>query len=230
MKSNSYQIWFEAEGTKLQIPVNPEIVKVQKSGNNDSINIVGLGEATIISDPKALKISFSSFFPKAYFPGCNVRKPLMPHYYIIKISSWMDKKIPIRLYITSCDIVQYVTIEDFSYSQSGGDVGSYDYAVTLKRYRTLKIQQIKIQEKKTTQTGKQTLKTAVLPKKTTKTARVNTQKKPTTYTVKPGDCLWNIAKKFYGDGSLYTKIYNANKSVIGANPNLIYPGQVLTIP
>jgi len=25
-------------------------------------------------------------------------------------------------------------------------------------------------------------------------------------------------------------IYNANKSVIGGNPNLIYPGQVLTIP
>lgn len=54
--------------------------------------------------------------------------------------------------------------------------------------------------------------------------------KPKTYTVKSGDCLWNIAKKFYGNGALYTKIYNANKSVIGGNPNLIYPGQVYTIP
>ena len=51
-----------------------------------------------------------------------------------------------------------------------------------------------------------------------------------TYTVVKGDCLWNIAKKFYGNGSKYTEIYNANKSVIGGNPNLIYPGQVLTIP
>ena len=50
-----------------------------------------------------------------------------------------------------------------------------------------------------------------------------------TYTVKKGDCLWNIAKKFYGNGAKYTKIYNANKSKI-KNPNLIYPGQVLTIP
>ena len=45
-----------------------------------------------------------------------------------------------------------------------------------------------------------------------------------------GDCLWNIAKKFYGNGSKYSLIYNANKSVIGGNPNSIRPGQVLTIP
>lgn len=51
-----------------------------------------------------------------------------------------------------------------------------------------------------------------------------------TYTVVKGDCLWNIAKKFYGNGADYTKIYNANKGVIGGNPNLIYPGQVLVIP
>lgn len=50
-----------------------------------------------------------------------------------------------------------------------------------------------------------------------------------TYTVVKGDCLWNIAKKFYQKGALYTKIYNANKDKI-KNPNLIYPGQVLTIP
>ena len=53
---------------------------------------------------------------------------------------------------------------------------------------------------------------------------------PKTYTVVSGDCLWNIAKKFYGDGSQYTKIYNANKGVIGSNPNLIRAGQVFTIP
>ena len=53
--------------------------------------------------------------------------------------------------------------------------------------------------------------------------------KTKSYTVKKGDCLWNIAKKYYGNGAQYTKIYNANKGKI-KNPNLIYPGQVLTIP
>ncbi len=60
--------------------------------------------------------------------------------------------------------------------------------------------------------------------------RVDNTVQPKTYTVVGGDCLWNIAKQFYGDGAQYVQIYNANKSVIGGNPNLIYPGQVLTIP
>lgn len=50
-----------------------------------------------------------------------------------------------------------------------------------------------------------------------------------TYTVKRGDCLWNIAKKFYGNGAMYTKIYDANTNKI-AEPDLIYPGQVFVIP
>jgi len=52
----------------------------------------------------------------------------------------------------------------------------------------------------------------------------------TTYTVKKGDNLWTLAKKFYGSGADYTKIYEANKGTIGKNPNLIYPGQTFTIP
>ena len=51
-----------------------------------------------------------------------------------------------------------------------------------------------------------------------------------TYTVKSGDNLWNIAKQHYGSGAMYTKIYEANKDLIGGNPNLIFPGQKLIIP
>ena len=50
-----------------------------------------------------------------------------------------------------------------------------------------------------------------------------------THTVVKGECLWKIAKEFYGNGALYTKIYDANTNKI-ANPNLIYVGQVLVIP
>ncbi|WP_454561307.1 LysM peptidoglycan-binding domain-containing protein [Mycobacterium haemophilum] len=48
-----------------------------------------------------------------------------------------------------------------------------------------------------------------------------------TYTVVSGDTLSAIAERFYGDGSKYGVIADANGV---PNPDLIYPGQVLTIP
>lgn len=42
--------------------------------------------------------------------------------------------------------------------------------------------------------------------------------------------LWGIAQHFYGNGALWPQIYNANKAVVGSNPNLIYAGQQLVIP
>lgn len=50
------------------------------------------------------------------------------------------------------------------------------------------------------------------------------------WTVKSGDSLSKIAKDVYDDASKYMKIYEANKDTIGANPDLIKPGQKLTIP
>jgi nucleoid-associated protein YgaU len=50
---------------------------------------------------------------------------------------------------------------------------------------------------------------------------------PRTYTVVSGDTLWAIAERFYGDGTKYQVIADASGVL---NPDLIHPGQVLTIP
>ena len=53
------------------------------------------------------------------------------------------------------------------------------------------------------------------------------------YTVKYGDTLWGIAEKFYGDGSKYMKIFEANRHLWKAHnndPNVLYPNWELTIP
>lgn len=49
------------------------------------------------------------------------------------------------------------------------------------------------------------------------------------YTVETGDCLWEIAVKFYQDGRLWKRIYDENTDLI-RNPKKIYRGQVLRIP
>lgn len=51
-----------------------------------------------------------------------------------------------------------------------------------------------------------------------------------TYTVKPGDSMWAIAQQYLGNGNDWMKIYEANKELIGGQPDLIHPGYVLKIP
>ena len=50
------------------------------------------------------------------------------------------------------------------------------------------------------------------------------------YTVVSGDSLSKIAKHHYGDAAKWHQIYDANKALIGSNPDLIEVGQVLTLP
>lgn len=49
------------------------------------------------------------------------------------------------------------------------------------------------------------------------------------YTVQPGDSLWKIAKRIYGKGLLYARIYEANREVI-ANPKSLRVGQKIVLP
>jgi nucleoid-associated protein YgaU len=48
-------------------------------------------------------------------------------------------------------------------------------------------------------------------------------------TVQTGDTLWAISRERYGDGVLYVRVFEANRSNI-RDPDLIYPGQVFTLP
>jgi len=47
--------------------------------------------------------------------------------------------------------------------------------------------------------------------------------------VQPGASLWRIARRTYGDGIRFSLIFEANQSQI-RDPNLIYPGQIFTVP
>ncbi len=56
------------------------------------------------------------------------------------------------------------------------------------------------------------------------------------YTVRPGDSLWDIAEMKLDTAEArriaryWPRIHRANRDVIGGDPNLIFPGQVLTLP
>jgi LysM repeat protein len=56
------------------------------------------------------------------------------------------------------------------------------------------------------------------------------QQGSTTYVVQPGDTLRNIAQSQYGDATQWPRIYDANRDVIGPDPDSLNAGETLQIP
>lgn len=214
----NYQMYLKSEEL-FRFPVLPEEITIKYEGDNDNINVCGIGEVTIMQDMSASIISFSSFFPNQYFSGCNYTNIPDPSEAVDTIVAMVASKTPVKFTLTgNMNISMYCTISSFKTTEKGGDIGSVYYDITLKEYKEVTLKQITVNS---------TTKIATI---SATSSRTDTTSTPSTYTVVSGDCLWNIAKKYYGSGSEYMTIYNANKSIIGSNPNLIYPGQVLTIP
>ena len=53
---------------------------------------------------------------------------------------------------------------------------------------------------------------------------------PATYTVRAGENLRHIALRLYGDQDRWTEIYEANRDLVGDDPNNLWVGLSLTIP
>ncbi|MGE0760436.1 MAG: LysM peptidoglycan-binding domain-containing protein [Pirellulaceae bacterium] len=64
----------------------------------------------------------------------------------------------------------------------------------------------------------------------TKSAAARSPGSRNSYTVVAGDTLSAIAARVYGSSAEWRRIYDANRAVIGNNPNLIRPGQTLVLP
>ncbi len=217
---NGYEMWltFNSDKEKIQVPVLPESITVSNGSNNSNIDIAGLGEVVIMQSRPAYKYKFKSYFPKVMSQAVSVSELTDPLVLVERIKKWKEADRPIKFVLTDVGISTYCTIEDFQYSEEGGDVGTIQYSLELKEYREISTRQVTIAEETETATV------------STEETRVDNTTSPSTYTVVKGDCLYNIAKSLYGDSSQWHKLYEANKGVIGGNPNRIYPGQVLTVP
>lgn len=184
---------------------------------NNSVTISGLGEILVLQDRAAVEVSWDSFFPAAYFPG--IQTPFMlssPDAMMQRLFEWKISAKPVHLILTGTRVNFYAAIQSLQPYRKGGDPGSIYYKIKLKEYREVRIRQVKVSS-----TGTATVSGG--------STRTDNRVQAKTYTVKPGDCLYNISKSTLGDGGRYKEIYSLNKDKL-KNPNLIYPGQVLQLP
>lgn len=226
-KGGKYEIWitYDSNKKRLQIPVLPENIEISYPEKNDTVYVYGVGEVTIKKHPGAFVMKWSGFFPAVKCQGC-ISNPKKPKECVDFLKKVMKISKPAKIVYTggACRLSSQCTIK-FDASEEGGDLGTVPYSITITEYKKVSARKLKVKKKKGKGSGKG--KKAKVKKTSNRT---NSKSKAGKYIVKKGDCLWNIAKKFYGKGAKYTVIYNANKKVIGSNPNRIYPGQVLKIP
>ncbi|MGF9711619.1 LysM peptidoglycan-binding domain-containing protein [Paenibacillus naphthalenovorans] len=230
MSTLQFHLSFNNGAERLQLPVNPESIRITTSQGYEDVEVTQLGEYTVIGDEKLREFTFSSFFPREYHPSYCEYAGFRPPWEIVRmVESWMTSGRPMRFTLTGqiygdnfTEIFNTpATIRNFSYEERGGAVGDIYYDLTLKEYRFIEFQRIK------------TMTAAVdSVSVTTEAERPDTSDKLTEYTVVSGDSLFKIASKssVYADGDQWRRIYSANKTLIGPNPNAIKPGQKLVIP
>ncbi|MGG3939484.1 LysM peptidoglycan-binding domain-containing protein [Anoxybacillus kestanbolensis] len=214
------QFWLRYGSENLQLPVNPSSFEVASPYGIEVIEVDNLGEITIPKNRGLQEFRFESFLPEKYDPTyCVHNRIIPPNDFIEIIEGWRDEEKPVRFTVTTANINTLVLIPEFTYRPSPpGSPGEIQFSISLKEYRVPVIKKL--------------TSTAVSSKKSSKMAQrpPKQETKPKTYTVRPGDTLWSISMKFYKTGSKVDAIHQANKKVIGKDPNKIYPGQKLVLP
>lgn len=202
---------------KLQLPVPPPDYEIQTGNNNTVVNINDIGEVNLIGKRKLKPIVLNSFFPNHDYPFCQYRGFPKPYECVKLIEKWIDSGKPIRLIVTNTSINHAMAIEEFNYGERDGS-GDVYFSLSLKEYRFLEANFVM-------PTAVASISTDV-PNMPSAPVRPTEKQPPTTYVVKKGDNLWNIAKRLTGNGANCQSI--AKKNGI-KNPNRIYPGQKLVI-
>lgn len=213
------EFWLIRGREILRLPVNPESLQMSSPFNYTDLDVEGIGEITMFGRRAQREYTIETFWPSKYNPVyCSYSGFISPGAFIKRIEDWRGARKPIRLVVTGARRVnEEVTIRDFTIdADRNGSPGDIYFTLTLKEYREIKIERVDLSKKKTKNNKQRSSK-----------SKDNT---PKSYVVKKNESLWIIAKKVYGDGDKWRKIYDANKKKIGANPNKLEVGMKLVIP
>ena len=115
-----------------------------------------------------------------------------------------------------------VSLEDYSIVEDAKEGFDVTVSIKLKQYKPFSTKVIQLQTAKVATTSNSS-GVIFIPAKEETPPKVNTNT-IAPYTVKSGDCLWNICKRYLGDGSKCWSIAELNNI---NNPHLIYAGQVI---
>lgn len=227
---NGYHVYLK----KCLLPVAPSKIQVKVNSQDKTVSLINDGEVSILKQPGLKDIEFEFMLPQIPYPFAVYKSGFRNALYFTSYLEALKKgKKPFQFIVSrarpsgktlfSTNIK--VSLESYTVTEDAKNGLDLNVKVKLKEYRKYGTKTVTI-----VQEGQG----ASPPEATVQEARAaESAPAPETaqaYTVVKGDSLCAIARRFYGDEGKWTAIYEANKAVIGGDPNRIYPGQVLTLP
>lgn len=202
----------------MRFPVVPPSIGKNVNADISTSNIVKKGKVNIFNGKEPDSISLAHFFPSqdATYSFIDV-KGQDPYYYVNKIEKWCKTGERLRYIVTGTPINIQVKINHFEYKENDAS-GDVYYILELKEDEDININEWtpkrKNENKSRGETKYRTLKGV--------------------HKVKKGEYIQSIAKKYYGDGSLYPLIIhygdNAAKYPELEKSNKLQEGMELIIP
>lgn len=235
--SYGYNFYFKDGSDVLTFPITPGELNIKVESKNKVVTLISEGDINILKSPSLIEVEFEARFPMRKYPYS--REVSNFETYFDKFKELKEQKKSFRFIVArttpngkrTWDTNLLMALEDFELKEDVDEGDDVLISFNLKQFKEYGVKIIP------TNTSKpETTSTSDAPRSTD-----NKTSKSQSYKVKSGDCLWNIAKKFYGNGSKWTTIYNANKSIIestakkhgkssSSNGHWIYPNTELIIP
>lgn len=213
------EIYLGTDNDKIRFPVVPSSIGVNRNNNIDTESVIKLGEVPIFNGASLKTIELTSFFPNQEYSFCDYTGFMKPYEFSEKIQKWMYEGKPLRVIVTDSPTNMQCLIQQFDTVEQDGTRDLY-FTLNLLEYRPIEVPNLSNSSSSSSSDN--------LTRPSEEITN-NTQK---THKVVKGDCLWDIAQKYYGKGSLYPKIKEANTSKYPslAKNNIIYVGMELIIP
>ena len=223
------EIYLGTDDDKIRFPVVPSAIGVNRSNNIDTQSVLKLGEMPIFNGTSLKTIELTSFFPNQEYSFCDYTGFMKPYQFSEKIQKWMYEGKPLRIIVTDSPTNMQCLIQQFDTVEQDGTRDLY-FTLNLLEYRPIEVPNLSNNNASSNSTSNSTNNSQNTSRPSEANTNSNNQQK--NHKVVKGDSLWDIAQKYYGNGSLYPKIKEANKTKYPSlsKNNVIYSNWELIIP
>lgn len=193
---------------QFELSVNPPEISVTQDNKDKTIDLLNVGEINVPGMRGLIKLSLATFLPDSCSPFYT---GTAPERIVQAVKKAKNGQKAVRIIISGSDVNTQFNVSSMNeiYKEGQGDIYISWSFVEL---RDLNTGQVASFVRRYTDTGLCTRRT--------------TRSVPKAVTVQSGDTLWNLARRYYDDGSRWKDIAMANDMYEDA----LVPGMRLIIP